>query len=65
MCIGFEGIKGSWRAGKTWHCVPEESPRDATGEKSSLVAARHTNILEMLVPWDDYQEQQQWGVKPA
>lgn len=36
-------MKELWRAGEDWHCVPEESPRDATGKKSSLAAARHTN----------------------
>jgi hypothetical protein len=33
-----------------------------------LVTAEDSIILEMPVPWDDHQEQQQWGeagVKPA
>lgn len=50
------GLKGSYREVEA--CHHEESP----GEywyKSSPVAAEDPSILEMQVPWDDHQEQQQ------
>jgi hypothetical protein len=61
---GFEGMKGSRRAAEARHC---ERPWKAIGEGAASVAIDgpglkgSCSVLEMPVPEDDHQEQQQWS----
>jgi hypothetical protein len=59
---GFEGMKGSYRADEARHC---ERPWKGIGEGAVSVAIEgpglkgSCSVLEMPVPQDDHQEQQQ------
>ena len=59
---GFEGMKGSRKAAEARHC---ERPWKAIGEGAASVAIEgpglkgSCSVLEMPVPRDDHQEQQQ------
>jgi hypothetical protein len=59
---GFEVMKGSRRASEARHC---ERPWKAIGAASIAIEGSglkgSCNVLEMSVPWDDHQEQQQWS----
>lgn len=64
------GLKGSWREVETWHPVAGSESLKRTQEAKSLKVQprlnRDPSILEMPVPQDDHQVQQQlWGEPPV